>query len=468
MTRRAADKRWMVTILRSQRGLIAALVLVGAIAVQFAPAQSRAQAQPQDGRRPDIILIITDDQRSDTMQYMPLTTGWLPTGYPQAFVSNPSCCPSRTTILTSAYSQSNGVWSNGGPYGGWPAFVANGWPGRTIADSLHGDGYRTALYGKFLNGWDGTIPPGWDEFASRVSAGVYPRTRLAPYYDYTLREATGSAVTDVHYGDQPQDYSTSVIRQMATDFIRSTPVDQPLFLYFAPAGPHSAGGGQPPIPAPLDMYAPVSLDPDFPNVGEDDVTDKPAYIAQRRKLTATRISDWRTRAARTLMSVDRAIDDIMTTIEATRDLSNTLVLFISDNGFEIGSHRWKSKNVPYEEAIRVPMRARFDGRLPTGDQAALVDNLDMAPTIADAAGISFPSADGQSLLGPIVRDYLVIQGGVGGGHAFCGVRAERAKYVKYASGEEEFYNLVSDPYELSSDPSAPGAGPLRQLAQAVC
>lgn len=415
--------------------------------------------------RPDVIVIITDDQRWDTMQYLPLTSVWLPTNYPEAVVSNPACCPSRTSILTSTYSQENGVWTNSAPYGGWPAFAANGWPGHTIADALQADGYRTALFGKFLNSWDGTIPPGWDRFAAHVHANAFPGMRLAPYYDYTLRVADQGVVWNENHGEAPADYSTTVIDAMATDYIRTTPADQPLFLYYAPAAPHSAGGGTPPIPAPQDVDASVAPASISPNVNEGDVSDKPRYIVRRSPLSE--LPQWRVAQARSLLSIDRSVDHIMRTIAETRDLSNTLVLFLGDNGFADGSHRWLAKGVPYEEAIRVPMRARFDGVLAPGDDTRLADNLDIAPTIAEAAGIAFPSSGGFSLLQPGTRDHLVIEGG-SGKHAFCGVRTVDAKYVKYASGEEEYYDLRTDPFEMANDPSAPAADPLRQLAAAEC
>jgi arylsulfatase A-like enzyme len=417
--------------------------------------------------QPDVIVIVTDDQRWDGMGAMPLTRSWLPTNYTQAFVSNPSCCPSRTTILTSTYSHTNGVWANSAPYGGWPAFEANGWAGRTIADALQGTGYRTALFGKFLNGWDGTMPPGWDQFAAHIRTGAFPGAGKRPYYDYTLRQLLDGVVTDVNYGEQPSDYSTDVIDRMAVEFVHTTPADQPLFLYYAPPAPHSAGPGRPPIPAPLDENAPITLQSESPNVNESDVTDKPEYIQRRALRDLTDIEARRTAIDRSLMSVDRSVDHILSTIERERDLSNTLVLFLSDNGLAVGSHRWMAKGVPYDEAIRIPILARFDGRLPQGDQDRLVDNLDIAPTIAEATGISFP-AEGLSLLGSVTRDHLVIEGGVGGNHAFCGVRSADAKYVKYISGQEEYYDLVVDPYELSNDPSNPAASELRRFAEVEC
>jgi arylsulfatase A-like enzyme len=180
------------------------------------------------------------------------------------------------------------------------------------------------------------------------------------------------------------------------------------------------------------------------------------------------MNNWEKQVARTLASTDRAVNAVMHEIATTRDLSNTLVLFLSDNGFEIGSHRWKSKGVPYEEAIRVPMRARFDGQIPTGDQTELVNNLDIAPTIAEAANVFYPTTEGQSLLHPVERSHFVIEGGTGTDHSFCGVHTKDAVYVKYVTGEEEYYNLAHDPFELNNDPSDPAAEPLRRMAELDC
>ena len=139
-------------------------------------------------------------------------------------------------------------------------------------------------------------------------------------------------------------------------------------------------------------------------MNEADVSDKPLYIRSLDPISSTRLRRWRRAQARSLYAEDRAIDAILRTLADTRDLSNTLVILISDNGFANGSHRWMGKGVPYDEAIRVPMLARFDGHLTPGDRQRVVDNLDIAPTLADAAGISFPTIGGLSLLGSATRE----------------------------------------------------------------
>jgi N-acetylglucosamine-6-sulfatase len=122
--------------------------------------------------RPSVVVILTDDQRTDSLLAMPSVRRLLVdqgTRFTRALVPTSICCPSRSAILTGLYSHDNGVWANGGKNGGWRAFHRLGNERRTIATTLHRAGYRTALVGKYLNGlghWApvGYRPPGWDRF----------------------------------------------------------------------------------------------------------------------------------------------------------------------------------------------------------------------------------------------------------------------------------------------------------------
>ncbi|MBI3649118.1 MAG: DUF4976 domain-containing protein, partial [Actinobacteria bacterium] len=135
-------------------------------------------------------------------------------------------------------------------------------------------------------------------------------------------------------------------------------------------------------------------------------------------------------------------------------------IFTSDNGILLGEHRWIKKEVPYEESIRVPMIVRFDAlggpRGVTDQHFAL--NADIAPTVAAAAGVAAPGAEGMSLL-PLVSgkdppwrtDFLVEHmEGTNPVPTYCAVRSETAMFVRYSTGEEELYDLSSDPYELTN------------------
>src|SRR5919107_1818949 len=119
--------------------------------------------------QPNFVFIITDDMRKDDLKYMPKTRALFKTQgmqFQNAYVSNPLCCPSRATIMRGQYAHNTGVWSNvAGPDGGWEGYVNHGHEQDNVATRLHDAGYRTGLFGKYLNPYDGTTrPKGWDDW----------------------------------------------------------------------------------------------------------------------------------------------------------------------------------------------------------------------------------------------------------------------------------------------------------------
>jgi arylsulfatase A-like enzyme len=144
-----------------------------------------------------------------------------------------------------------------------------------------------------------------------------------------------------------------------------------------------------------------------------------------------------------------------------------MIVFMSDNGFLYGEHRLTGKQAPYEESIRVPMVIRYDPV--TGGSPGRVDsrfalNIDLAPTFADVAGTSMPGAEGRSLL-PLLsgspslwRNRFLVEHLHGHMPTYCAVRDEGFAYVRYATGDEELYDLASDPAELQNVAGDPGYG----------
>jgi N-acetylglucosamine-6-sulfatase len=412
--------------------------------------------------RPNIVLILTDDQRFDELNWMPTVDRELVgkgVDFTNGFVVNSLCCPSRTTILTGKYSHGTGVYTNNPPHGGFRTFEHE--EGSTVATWLHGAGYRTALVGKYLNGYlpggASHVPPGWDRWDAEALAGGAKEP--GGYFNYDM-SIDGKRV---HYGNAPKDYSTDVLTQYATGFISSTPSSQPLFLYFAPRAPH-----YPSTPALRDRNACPNLAPYRPpNFNEADVSDKPAYIRAAPLLSPAKqalIDHVRLDHCRSLQDVDRSVGRILDALRRTGRLSNTLIVFASDNGISYGEHRWDSKYVPYEESIRVPIVVRYDpltrGVARTSDRLAL--NLDFAPTFAAAAGVRAPGAEGRSLLpllagpeAPWRSSFLVehwesprSRTPEGVVPTYCAVRTTRFMFVEYETGERELYDLRRDPYEL--------------------
>jgi len=431
------------------------LVLATALAASsLAVTLFRAPALLADPPAPNIVVILTDDQRWDTLWAMPTLQAELVgkgTLFNNAFVANSLCCPSRASILTGKYSHSNLVYGNNPPQGGFTSFD----DASTVATWLQASGYHTGMLGKYLNGYSADqisyIPPGWDRWF-----GLTQRTAEFAYYNYTVSDQGVPA----QYGSQETDYLTDVLAGQADQFIRDTDHSQPLFLYLALSAPHA-----PAIPPPryatafsdLEEYRPPSYD-------ESDMSDKPLYMQsqpplktrQQRSLDALRIDQYRT-----LLALDDAINTVLTALTETGRLSDTLIVFASDNGQTWAEHRWKKgKIVPYEESIRIPLIIRYDPltQLTPRTDDHLVVNIDFAPTLAELAGVLSPAVDGLSLV-PLISetpvdwrsDFLIEHlKGVDKVPTYCAVRSEGYLYVTYETWEEELYDLALDPYELDN------------------
>jgi arylsulfatase A-like enzyme len=407
----------------------------------FTPASGGATALGP----PNIVLLLADDMRRDMLRYMPIVRRVLARHgivFSDAYVVNPRCCPSRTSILTGLPSNSTGIYTNVGPDGGFPGFDDDS----TIATWLQGAGYHTGLFGKYLNHYRSTyVPPGWDRWFGTFGGHAY--------YDY-VANVDG---TRRSFGSEPSDYGTTVLRREAVSFIRETDEATPLFLYWSPQAPHD-----PAIPARSDLGDFSSL-PDWrpDSYDERNVADKPAYVRRRPPIDralAEEIDAFRRRQIESLQAVDRAVGAIVDALRDTGRLENTIVVFTSDHGILWGEHRWTGKSVPYEEAIAVPFVVRYDalvGRPRTDDH--LVLNVDLAPTFARLAGVEAPGAEGRDLVSLLDgsrvewREDFLIEHQVE--HAksapsFCAVHTDRHMLVRYATFEEELYDLARDPYEL--------------------
>ncbi len=403
--------------------------------------------------QPNIVVILTDDQRWDTLPTMPTVTSELVgkgLTFANAFVENPLCCPARASFLTGLDSHSTGVYANDVPYGGFSLFHDQ----VTVATALHDAGYETALAGKYLNHYattNGTyVPPGWSHWHAFASE--------SKYYNYDL-SVDGTSVQS--YGSAPADYSTDVITSLVDTDIRSASAQDPLFLWVAPFAPHG-----PSTPAPRDVG---SLDGIAawrpPNYNEADVRDKPAYVQALPLLSAdaqATIDSDRQDQLESLGAVDDLVGSTLRALQDTGRLGDTIVVFASDNGFEWGEHRREGKVVPYEESIRIPLVIRWDRLdVPAATDKRLVQNIDLTPTLERAAGATLTPVDGKSLL-PLLqhqhvtwRQHMLIE------HApqpvYCADRTPKDILIHYATGEEEYYRLgpLADPYQLTNKASKP-------------
>jgi arylsulfatase A-like enzyme len=432
--------------------------------------------------RPNIVFILTDDQRWDTTDgthspsgafIMPRTRAELADRgieFPEAFMTTPVCCPSRASILAGQYAHRTGVYKNGGNNGGADDFQDM----QSIAVWLADAGYRTSLVGKYLNGynqlWDPNteppyVPAGWTDWYGM---------RNVAFYNYSIVEPDGAGgYTLVPYGNAPEDYSTDVLREKAKGFISDAVADgQPFFLYLSFKAPHL-----PQTPAPRHEGSFQHFPPwRPPSYNEPDVSDKPTWLQNTPPMTPAQQADLdqvRIDQLEMLQAVDEAIGGstthgIVGVLEHLRNLGvedDTIVVFFSDNGWHWGEHRTRAKLKPYEESIRSPMMVRYKKLIPlprTDDRMAL--NIDLAPTFAELAGAGVPIIqDGESLVrvldgtAPTWRTDFLTEGWPAN-RVWASVRDTQWKYVELpvtpgdpnTAFELELYDLQADPYEETS------------------
>ena len=426
----------------------------GTPAAPSAPTAPAAVARP---RRPNIVLLVADDldvRTAELMPRLPALIGQRGIRFERAYVTQSLCAPSRASILTGQYSHNHRVLDNSGVDGGFPAFRAG--PERsTIATWLRASGYRTALVGKYMNGYPGPmgadyIPPGWDHWSAQLSDFTADR-----YVNYSLNE-NGKVES---YGTAEDDYETDVLSKRAVGFIEHSVADhEPFFLYLAPDAPHL-----PAIPADRHALEPITEWPQPPSFNETDVSDKPAFIRNASLMTAREIQKLeRIQSARrrTMLAVEDMLARVIAVLAENGVLDETYVFFTSDNGLMLGEHRLvTTKNLPYEEAIRVPLLAMGPGiRAATRDQEHFVLNIDLAPTLAEIAGVPVPdSVDGRSLLKLLhgepepewrreaVSETFSYTGGVS-----SVLRTPEYAYSEVESNERELYDMRTDPFQLAS------------------
>jgi len=409
-------------------------------------------------RRPNIILITADDMRDSDLRRMPATRRLIQAHGVTVtdFLSNPPlCCPARAEILTGQYAQNNGVRGNRGPNGGYDALRDRL---NHVGAWLRTSGYRTALVGKFFNGWqDQALPdPGWTVF-NPILRGTYQPYGMTMYNNGRPRSYDG-----VHTSD--------LVGRLAVRYIqRFSATGAPFFIWTSQVAPHAMhvdGVWRPPVPAArhrsiaANALPPSLSDPAF---NEADVSDKPRYVQERTKVSRSRIIALHRARIRSLRSVDEQVRRTVKALRAAGELRNTYIFFTSDNGFLLGEHRLADKNLPYEPALQVPLVVRGPG-LPAGAvRRQLYGMVDLAPTFTALAGATATRVvDGRSMLETLrngdggYRRYLV-QAGIGPSSRWWwrGVRSHRYAYVRYASGFQELYDLNRDPRQLTNVASLP-------------
>lgn len=431
----------------------AVLVLFGAIlvlATQTAVPQVVGPVEAAEDR-PNVLIVVTDDQRFDSLGVMPKTRRLVTdkgTRFTNAFATTPACCPSRASIFTGRYVHNHGVLTNDG------TTTSDLDHTTTLQARLQENGYKTAIFGKYLNGWD--------------------ITRRPPHFD---RWAISGAVSDLYYRNNGWNiqgavktigrYATHFIKRKTVEFIgSSTARRHPWLAYTTFTAPHA-----PFQPERKYARAPVPSFVPNPAVQEEDRSDKPPWV-QERETPLSVVKRQRRGQMRTLMSVDDAIARIVRELRETGQAGNTIIFFISDNGYLHGEHSLQGKTTPYMPSVRVPLLLRWPAGVPQGaTDDRLVANVDVAPTVMDALDLPVDplEMDGRSLLDlSWERDRLLLEYWARSGRNtpdWGGMITSDHQYMEYYEDEDfggepifaEYYNISLDPYQLENlIPHVPG------------
>jgi N-acetylglucosamine-6-sulfatase len=423
---------------------------------------------------PNVVVVMTDDQDRASMAVMPTVKRKLVargTEFTRFFTTYPECGPSRATFLTGQYAHNHGVLSNDPPDGGFDAFR----DANTLPVWLRGVGYRTAYFGKYLNGYGWAalgnepayVPPGWSRWAALTDHTEYQMYG----YDLNLDGRVRA------YGDAPADYQTDVLARLASRFIQRAAGSKPFLVTVAPLAPHDEGvlEGEPeaprnPRPAPRDLGrfgarelpTPASFD-------EADVADKPDFVRKQPRLDAAaraRLTTLYRSRLESLLAVDDMVGRLLGALRRAGELGQTVVVFTSDNGFLLGQHRLVGKDVVYDEAAEVPLVVRGPGFPRGAVRRQIVGNVDLAPTIARLAGAepgrrvdgsALPAQAQSAEAGAAGRILLEVLAA----HRVAAVRTPGYLYAKYATGERELYDLRADPGELTNLAADPAYGAIR-------
>ncbi len=395
---------------------------------------------PASKVRPNVVFILTDDQRYDAMGCA--GHPWLKTPnmdrlakegvlFKNAFVTTSLCSPSRGSFLTGCYAHTHEVFTNAGKDLN-PSFA-------TFPQLLQKAGYETAFIGKWHMAPKNSPRPGFDHWVSFSGQGSYNANKL---------NVDGKVVSS-------QNYITDELTDYAVRFLKKRH-DKPFMLYLS----HKAIHG-PFVPAKrhANLYADVEIKSQHnPN---DNLQTKPPWGRKMDANWKSQIRDY----FRTLAAVDESVGRVLATLEETGALDNTAVIFAGDNGYFHGEHggMW-DKRAAYEPSMRIPLIMRYpDLAKPGVTCEEMVLNIDLAPTILDMAGIPIPGTmQGQSWLGALkgrpgrenfLYEYFREADRKFNRPTILAVRMKRWKYVSYPQNSNltcELYDLKNDPEELNN------------------
>jgi len=433
--------------------------MVAAVGSAEAQIPGPTETPASDPTQPNILIIVTDDQRQG-ISVMPVVRKYFAEqgrSYNNAFATTPVCCPSRASIMTGQYAHNHGVQSN------IPGVTLNEFVQRdTIQKRLHSHGYTTGYFGKFLNGWALNKDP--QHFDTYALARLGDRTSDTRYYNtpFVVKDEGESSYHD----EIAEGYVTDYLGDKGVDFIESNR-DAPWLMILAPTAAHAPFTSE-------SVYRDAWVGKWRGNkaILEKDKSDKPPYV-RRSDVGLSKGQDIRARQLRTLMSVDDIMERTFSALRRIDESTDTLALYVSDNGYMWGEHGLVAKDVPYTPSVKVKLFARWPASIPANSvDNRLVGNIDIAPTVLAAAGLEPFGVDGRNLLDPSwARDRILLEHwcNLSNCNRWASTRTQEYQFVEYYDADgrtkfREYYDQRRDPWQLRNlfHDGDPNSNPDRQ------
>ena len=401
-------------------------------------------------KRPNIVFILTDDQRYDSMSctghpyvHTPNMDRLAKEGaiFRNAFVTTALCSPSRGSFLTGKYVHTHGVTDNRTMF---PTDTQ-----ATFPALLQKAGYETGYFGKWHMWRQDIKQPGFNRWVALLGQGSYMDPKLN--IDGTWTENTG--------------YVADILTRHAVDWLKQKR-DAPFCMYLAHKSVHA-----PFTPAVRHSKLYEGAEIPLPPSAKDTMEGKPEVLRLKSPLAKgenfppnpevfqERIRNYN----RTLMGADDSVGRVLKALEEMGELDNTIIIFAGDNGFFQGEHGLGDKRWAYEESVRIPFLVRFPKMLRAGSAIdEMVLNIDLAPTLLDLAGAPIPpDMQGRSWK-PLLQgkhpkwredflyEYFIDAEFPKAVPVIKGVRTARWKYITYPeiNDVEELYDLKNDPAEM--------------------
>jgi N-acetylglucosamine-6-sulfatase len=409
---------------------------------------------------PNIIFILSDDHRYDFMSFIPTLSEHVATPkflitpsmdklakegayFQNAFVTTSLCSPSRASILTGMYSHKHGVVDNDSPVPPYNIF---------FPEYLQKQGYETAFMGKWHMGGDSDEPrKGFDKWVSFKGQGVYYNP---------LMNVDGKQV-------QKEGYITDILTEYALDYIKQER-EKPFFLYLSHKAVHAMFE---PAERHKGKFNDITIEyPETMANTEENYVDKPNWVREQRYgwhgvdymyHGELEFDEFYKRYCETILALDESIGAILNTLNETGLDKSTVVFYMSDNGFSLGEHGLIDKRQMYEESMRVPLLVYSPGFIkPSTVISELVQNIDIAPTILELAGMNTPEQiDGKSFVPLLLGENIEWRDEVFYEYFWerpfphtptvFGVRTDKYKYMTFHGiwDIDELYDIENDPLE---------------------